>query len=134
MKSMRLGSLATVVAAIATMLVVGGGALHAQESNDAGRMRATGDTDDYGQRRSIVPGVRIAHMGEDGTFIMLRDGTVWEVYLPDRTSTAEWLEGDFVIVKEAPLGQHVGQDGYSYELINGRAKSVATVRFKGRSS
>ena len=132
MRSMRLGALAT-MAALA-MLVVGAGALHAQESSDDGRMRAPSDTSgDHWRRWGLVPGVRIAHVAESGTFITLRDGTEWEVYLPNRTSTVGWLEGDFVIVKLAPLGQNIDQRAYTYELINGRAESAAVVRFKGKS-
>jgi hypothetical protein len=130
---MRAGSLATLVAAIAVMLV-GAGALRAQETNDQGRMRAPSDNSgDQGRGWSEVPGERIAHTGQDGTFIVLRDGTVWEVYLPDRVSTSGWREGDFVIVKKHPLGQNIGQEEYTYELINGRADSRAAVRFKGRT-
>ena len=129
MRSTQVGSLATMVAAIA-MLAVGAGALRAQESNDDGRMRAThGQDDDGGRAQSIIPGERITHLGQGGTYIILRDNTVWEVYLPDRTSTVGWLEGDFLIVKEAPIGH----GNYTYELINGRTEQTAVVRFEGRS-
>jgi hypothetical protein len=127
MRSRRLGSLATMVGAIA-MLAVGSGALHAQQSNDDGRMRASRDYDAEGGRRSrLVPGERIAHTGQGGTYIVLRDNTVWEVYLPDRTSTVGWREGDFLIVKKAPIGH----GNYTYELINGRTEETAVVRFEG---
>jgi hypothetical protein len=133
MGSMRLGALATMVAALA-MLVAGAGALHAQESNDEGRMRAqSDDSGDHWRRRGLVPGVRIARVEDGGTFITLRDSTQWEVHLPDRTSTVGWHEGDFVIVKLAPLGQHIDQRAYTYQLINGRAESAAVVRFRGKS-
>ena len=126
MRSMRVGSLAAAVATIA-MLLVGAGALHAQQSSDDGRMRAPGGYDDGGRRWSVVPGERIARMDEGGTLIELRDGTVWEVYLPDRTSTVGWKEGDFLIVKKAPIGH----GNYTYELINGRTEETAVVRFEG---
>ena len=127
MRSRRIGSLATMVGAIA-MLAVGSGALHAQQSNDDGRMRASRDYDSEGGRRSsIIPGERIAHTGQGGTYIVLRDNTVWEVYLPDRTSTVGWREGDYLIVKQAPIGH----GNYTYELINGRTEETAVVRFEG---
>ena len=132
MRSMRVGSLAAAVAA-AVVLSAGAGALHAQQSSDDGRMRAPNGYDEGGRRWPLVPGERIARMNEDGTLIELRDGTVWEVYLPDRTSTVGWREGDFLIVKKAPLGQHIGQDGYTYELINGRTEERAVVIFRGES-
>jgi len=128
MRSTRVGSLAIAVVATA-MLVLSAGALHAQQSNDDGRMRARNDRRDGAPGRSIVPGERIAHTGQGGTYIVLRDDTVWEVYLPDRTSTVGWLEGDFLVVKKAP----VGHGNYTYELINGRTEEKAVVRFEGRS-
>jgi hypothetical protein len=72
------GSLATAVAAMA-MLVMGAGALGAQQSNDDGRMRTPSDYGDDGRWRSIVPGERIATIGQGGTSISLRDSSVWEV-------------------------------------------------------
>ena len=133
MGSMRLGALATMVAALA-MLIAGAGALGAQDSNDEGRMRApSDDSGGHWWRWGLVPGERIARVAEGGTFITLRDSTQWEVYLPNRTSTAGWQEGDFVIIKLAPLGQNIDQRAYTYELINGRAESAAVVRFRGKS-
>ena len=132
MRSMGVGSLAAAIAAV-VVLTAGAGTLHAQQSSDEGRMRAPNGYEGGGRSRSIVPGERIARMDEDGTLIELRDGTVWEVYLPDRTSTVGWQKGDFLIVKKAPLGQDIGQDGYAYELINGRTKQRAVVSFRGNS-
>ncbi|HET7623379.1 MAG TPA: hypothetical protein VFK39_15850 [Gemmatimonadaceae bacterium] len=128
MRSRMIGTLTTAVAAMA-MLAMGAGALRAQQSNDDGRMRTPSDNDDGSRGRSIVPGERILHTGQGGTYIVLRDNTVWEVYLPDRTSTVGWREGDFLIVKKAP----VGHGNYTYELINGRTEETAVVRFEGRS-
>jgi hypothetical protein len=128
MRSSKAASLATTVAAIA-MLLGSAGALCAQQSNDDGRMRAPDDYGETSRRPSIVPGERIAHLGQDGTYIILRDNTVWEVYLPDRTSTVGWREGDFLIVKEAP----VGHGNYTFELINGRTEEKAVVRFEGNT-
>ncbi|HET7551405.1 MAG TPA: hypothetical protein VFK04_08940 [Gemmatimonadaceae bacterium] len=132
MRSMGVGSLAAAIAAV-VVLSAGAGALHAQQSSDDGRMRASNGYEGGGRRWSIVPGERIARVDEEGTLIELRDGTVWEVFLPDRTSTVGWQEGDFLIVKKAPLGQNIGQDSYTYELINGRTKERAVVSFRGRS-
>lgn len=128
MRSSRAASLATTLAAIA-MLLGSAQALGAQQSNDDGRMRAPDDYGEMGRRQSIVPGEHIAHLGQDGTYIILRDNTVWEVYLPDRTSTVGWREGDFVIVKKAP----VGHGNYTFELINGRTEEKAIVRFEGKT-
>jgi hypothetical protein len=114
------------------MLAASAGALSAQQSNDDGRMRAPSDYDYAGRRWSIVPGERIARMDEGGTYIVLSDSTVWEVYLPDRTGTVGWREGDFLIVKKAPIGQY-DASYHTYELINGRTDERAVVSFRGRS-
>ena len=127
MKSGRAGALAA--AAGLVMLALGAGTLRAQESNDEGRMRAPSTNSDGPFGRSIVPGVRILTVGEGGTYIILQDNTVWEVYLPDRTSTVGWRDEDFLVVKEAP----VGHGNYTYELINGRTEETAIVRFEGRT-
>jgi hypothetical protein len=127
---MKAGSLVAALAAVAT-LSLNAGAFRAQQSSDEGRMRAS--SEEARPRWSLIPGERIARAGDDGTFIVLSDSTVWEVYLSDRTSTAGWREGDFLIVKKAPLGQNIGQTGYEYELINGRTDERAVVSFRGKS-
>jgi hypothetical protein len=128
---MMAGSLIAVLAAVAA-LSLNPGALRAQQSSDEGRMRSSSEEAGW-PKWSLIPGERIAHTGDDGTFIVLSDSTVWEVYLSDRTSTAGWREGDFLIVKKAPLGQNIGQTGYEYELINGRTNERAIVGFRGKS-
>lgn len=79
---------------------------------------------------TVVSGVAIARVEEGGTIIVLQDGTRWEVFLPDRTSTDTWQEGDFVSVRMRPIMEGEGSR-YRYELVNGRARSEAAVRFSG---
>jgi hypothetical protein len=128
---MKAGSLVAALAAVAT-LSLNAGALSAQQSSDEGRMRTSSEEGEW-RRWSLVPGERIARTGDDGTFIVLSDSTVWEVHLPDRTSTVGWREGDFLIVKKAPLGQNIDQNSYEFELINGRTNERAVVSFRGKS-
>jgi hypothetical protein len=130
---MKAGSLVATLAALATVaaLSLNAGVLLAQETGDEGRMRASSENE--WRRRPLIQGERIARTGDGGTFIVLSDSTVWEVYLSDRTSTAGWREGDFLIVKKAPLGQNIGQNIFEYELINGRTNERAVVSFRGKS-
>jgi hypothetical protein len=128
---MKAGSLLAALATLAT-LSLNSGVLRAQETGDEGRMRASSEESEW-PGWSRIPGERIAHTVDDGTFIVLSDSTVWEVYLADRTSTAGWREGDFLIVKKAPLGQNIGQNIFEYELINGRTNERAVVSFRGKS-
>jgi hypothetical protein len=79
--------------------------------------------------RSVVPGLRIVAVADGGTFITLQDGTEWEVYLPDRTSTVQWRRGDWVTVKLAPIAQ----GRYDYRLGNGRTDTGAIAKFRGRT-
>ncbi|HEU4584991.1 MAG TPA: hypothetical protein VFR95_04530 [Gemmatimonadaceae bacterium] len=130
MRSMTAGSLVALLAALA-MLSLDAGVSRAQQNGDEGRMRASSEED--WSRRPLIPGERIARTADGGTFIVLRDSTVWEVFLADRTSTVGWREGDFLIVKKAPLGQNVGQRNYVFELINGRTDERAVVIFRGKS-
>lgn len=78
---------------------------------------------------SVVPGLRVVDVADDGTFITLQDGTRWEVYLPDRPSTVQWKPGDFVTVKLAPIAQ----GRYTYRLGNGRTDTDVVVKFRGRA-
>ena len=71
----------------------------------------------------------IADIAAGGTLIVLGDGTIWEVYLPDRVKTAAWKPGEAVRVR--PAAVEIGS--YDYELLNGGEANRATVRFRGRS-
>jgi hypothetical protein len=73
------------------------------------------------------PTLQVTEVREDGTFIVLQDGSTWEVFLPDRPSTVEWKVGDYVMVRE----RWIAQGDYEYQLNNGRAHSVAVVRWAG---
>ena len=71
----------------------------------------------------------IADVAAGGTLVVLGDGTMWEVYLPDRVKTAAWTKGEAVRVR--PASVEVGS--YDYELLNGGSADRALVRFRGRS-
>jgi hypothetical protein len=71
----------------------------------------------------------IADVAAGGTLIVLGDGTIWEVYLPDRVKTAAWTKGEAVRVRPAPV--EIGT--FDYELLNGGSADRAMVRFRGRS-
>jgi hypothetical protein len=85
------------------------------------------DTTDNQAPYSLVDLYRIREVTADGSFVTLVDGTLWEVYLPDRPSTDEWRAGDLVQLHQRPAG--VG--AYFFTLYNGRSDSYATVKFRG---
>jgi hypothetical protein len=86
-----------------------------------------------GFEQNVACGVRIAKVVDGGTLVELQDGTVWEVYLPNRPSTVTWRKGDYVLVQRNPLAR----GSYDYVIINGRAGyqddtgARAFVRFRG---
>jgi hypothetical protein len=74
---------------------------------------------------TLPPSARLVSTPEDGGFVRLADGTLWEVYAPDRTATVIWRAGDFVSVSRAPAA--VGD--YDHLLINAPARTRALARF-----
>jgi len=72
-------------------------------------------------------GARLVATPEDGGFVRLADGTLWEVYVPDRTATVIWRAGDFVSVSRAPTAA----GDYDHLLINAPARTRALARFVG---
>jgi hypothetical protein len=63
----------------------------------------------------------------DGTHVVLADGTIWEVYLPDRPAVNTWRPGDLLIVRESS----VTQGEYDYTLKDGRTRRAVYARLVG---
>jgi len=76
---------------------------------------------------TMPPGARVVGTPEDGGYVTLADGTQWEIYLPDRTTTVTWQRGDYVSVSRAPAG--VGD--FDHVLMNAPANARAYARFVG---
>lgn len=76
---------------------------------------------------SVWNGQRLHRVLQDGTRIMLTDGTVWEVYLPNRPAVNTWRPGDLLIVREAA----VSQGEYDYVMKDGRTRRLVWVRLVG---
>jgi len=74
---------------------------------------------------TLPPAARLVSTPDEGSFVRLADGTLWEVYAPDRTFTDEWQEGDYVTVSQAPSA--VGE--FDHVLIDTNANTRAHVRF-----
>lgn len=84
-----------------------------------------------GRRRlapyTAPPGALLVATPEDGSYVRLADGTLWDVYLPDRTATDVWRAGDYIAVSRAAAG--VGD--YDHLLVNAPARTRAFARFVG---
>jgi hypothetical protein len=64
---------------------------------------------------------------DGSTFVMLADGTMWEVYLPHRPQADTWRAGDLIQVRQAS----VVTGEFDYQLVNGVARSTVSARFAG---
>ena len=71
------------------------------------------------------PAARLVSTPDDGSFVRLADGTLWEVSVPDRTFTDEWQEGDYITVSLASTAQ--GE--FDHVLVDTNANTRAHVRF-----
>ena len=50
--------------------------------------------------RVVLPlGLAIREVTDDGSFVTLEDGSVWEIRLPQRPVASSWQPGDFVQLK-----------------------------------
>lgn len=81
----------------------------------------------YGARSSVWNAQRVRRVIDDGTHLLLTDGTIWEVYLPDRPSVNMWKPGDLLIVREAA----VMQGDYDYTIKDGRTRKLVWARLVG---
>ncbi len=50
-------------------------------------------------RVTLPLGMAIREVIDDGSFVTLEDGSVWEIRLPQRPVASSWKPGDFVQVK-----------------------------------
>ena len=74
---------------------------------------------------TVPPAARLESTPDDGSFVRLADGTLWEVYPPDRTFTDEWNAGDYITVTLAATA--VGD--FDHVLVDTKANTRAHVRF-----
>lgn len=74
---------------------------------------------------------RVAELISGGDFVRLEDGSVWEIYSPDRVATVGWKAGNTVIVRERNVVISSGDARFDMLLVNGEAGTSATARFRG---
>jgi hypothetical protein len=84
----------------------------------------------YAAPSSVWNAQRVRRVLQDGTHVVLTDGTIWEVYLPDRPSVNTWKPGDLLVVREAA----VSQGDYDYTLKDGRTRGAVKARLVGDSN
>jgi hypothetical protein len=118
--------------ALVAALLLGSTALSQRVvAQDTSAPQASASAADSGRATELPSSVgnaqRVRRVLDDGTRVVLTDGTVWEVYLPDRPSVNTWKPGDLLIVRESP----VMQGDYDYMLKDGRTRKPVSVRLVG---
>jgi hypothetical protein len=100
----------------------------AQEINAAPQARASDDSARaYSEPTSVNSAYRLARVIDEGTHVVLADGTIWEIYLPDHPSVNTWRPGDLLIVRESS----VTQGEYDYLLKDSRTRGAVRARLVG---
>ena len=77
--------------------------------------------------QKLPNGAQMLRSIDGSTFVMLADGTMWEIYLPHRVHADAWRSGDLILVRQAS----VVTGGFEHELVNGAADSRVSARFAG---
>ena len=121
-KMLRLSMLLlSVLATLATQ-----SAAQTQNASPAGSSDAVG-CGDRCYRVTLPLGLYVQEVIEDGRFVMLEDGSVWEIRLNQRPVASGWRAGDFVQLKtiSAPVDR--------YEMLLARGdEDRAEARLAGR--
>jgi len=78
-------------------------------------------------RVNLPLGFSIAEITDDGSFVTLEDGSIWEIRLPQRPVASSWQPGDFVEVRNV----HAPVDGFEILLARGD-NDRAEARLAGR--
>jgi len=94
-------------------------------SDSAGAM--TDSTRHYDEESSVWNAHRVVRVLSDGGHVVLGDGTIWEIFLPDRPSVDTWRRGDLLVVRARPIAQ----GDYDYTLIDGRTRVEVAARLVG---
>ena len=81
----------------------------------------------YDEESSVWNAHRVVRVLGDGGHVVLGDGTIWEIFLPDRPSVDTWRRGDLLVVRVRP----VTQGDYDYTLIDGRTRVEVAARLVG---
>jgi hypothetical protein len=82
------------------------------------------------QPTSVWNAHRVVRVINEGSHVVLGDGSIWEIYLPDRPSVNTWKPGDLLVVRESS----VTQGDYDYSLKDGRTRGAVAARLVGETN
>ena len=122
--------LAAYVVALAIVTPAGAAAQEDVTQNSAPPSAWTSPADSarsYDEPTSVWNAHRVMRVLGDGTHVVLGDGTIWEIYLPDRPSVNTWRRGDLLLVRESS----VSQGEFDYSLTDGRTRGAVAARLVG---
>ena len=83
-----------------------------------------------GQPTSVWNAHRVMRVINEGSHVVLGDGSIWEIYLPDRPAVNTWRPGDLLVVRESS----VSQGDYDYSLKDGRTHGAVAARLVGEAN
>ena len=121
---MRLVPLASVLAAGVVLLLPQDSAAQSQAAAPAPQLPGCA----LNCYNVVLPfGLYVREINDDGTYVTLEDGSVWEIRLPQRPVASAWRAGDFVQLKtiSAPVDR--------FEILLARGDhDTAEARLVGR--
>jgi len=86
----------------------------------------------YSAPNSVWYAQHICRVLDEGTRVVLTDGSVWEVYLPNRPDVDTWKPGDLLVVRVAAVAEGgAGYTDYDYTMYDGRTGRLVWVRLIG---
>jgi hypothetical protein len=83
---------------VLALTLAGRAAAQAQSASPAGSSDAVG-CGQHCYRVALPLGLYVREVIEDGRYVMLEDGSVWEIRLSQRPVASSWRTGDFVQLK-----------------------------------
>lgn len=126
-RGLRLLALAAALAAGSA--IVSGRAAAQGEGADA-QPSTVDSARSLGQPTSVWNAHRVVRVINEGSHVVLGDGSIWEIYLPDRPAVNTWRPGDLLVVRESS----VTQGDYDYNLKDGRTRGAVAARLVGETN
>jgi endonuclease YncB( thermonuclease family) len=104
-----------------------GDAITNLSSGDNVPVTEAGQTDDFGNTSYADTGAEHSQdtSSDDGSIVVLDDGSIWSVASADQATTAAWTDGDSIVVNDSSSG--IG----SYQLVNTDTQEAVDASYVG---
>jgi hypothetical protein len=127
LRALRHAALAAVFALASAMI---SGRAAAQDASLEPQQNTADSARSLNQPTSVWNAHRVVRVINEGSHVVLGDGSIWEIYLPDRPSVNTWKPGDLLVVRESS----VTQGDYDYSLKDGRTRGAVAARLVGETN